>query len=125
MIQMVQSEPATGQSAPMWFSDKIRLAETRPTGETVLVVLNDYSILGESFSCLPSYPLDHFSVVNCIGVTDADANLRVHSSQLAGWSQNLLNLGTVARMVIPGLRDLTPSEQDGLREYRKRLFRTV
>jgi hypothetical protein len=125
MIHTVLRERATGQSAPMWFGDKMELAEKGLTGEAVLIVLNSDPFLGNALGFYPSDPLEQLTVTYYTGMTDPDANFRVRDSHLLAWSQNLSNLGTVARMVIPGLRELTQPEQDGLRQYRKRLFRKV
>ena len=125
MTQTVLREPATGQSAPTWFNDKLQSPENSLATESIWIILNSHPFLGSAFGHCPSDPLEHFTVAYNTDVTDPDANFRVLGSHLFAWSQNLANLGTVARLVIPGLRELTPSEQDGLRQYRKKLFRKV
>jgi hypothetical protein len=125
MIQTVLREPGTGQSAPIWLNDKLQSPENSLATESVWIIVNSYSFLANTFGYSPSDPREHLTVAYSTDVTDPDANFRVLDSHISAWSQNLANLGTVARLVIPGLRELRPSEQDGLRQYRKRLFRKV
>lgn len=125
MIQTVEGQRATGQSAPLWLCESLRQAETRSTGETVVFLLNGYPTLGNMLDYLSTDSWDCCTLNYYTDVTDPEAGLRVREPNVFVWSQNLSNFNMAARRVIPGLRELTPSEQNGLRQYRKRLFRKI
>lgn len=125
MMSTVQRERATGQSAPFWLFENQQQVENTATGESIVYLLSGYPTLGNMIDYLSTDCWD-LCTLNCYtGVTDPEAGLRMREPNVLTWSQNLSALGTIARQVIPGLRELTPSEQSGLSQYRKRLFRKL
>jgi|SRR5690242_7886670 len=125
MMQTVEKQRVTGQSAPLWLYESLRQPETKSTGETVVFVLSGYPSLGNILDCLATDSWDCCTLNYYTGLTDPEARLRVQEPNIAVWSQNLSSLNMAAQRVIPGLRELTASEQHGLRQYRKRIFRKI
>jgi hypothetical protein len=109
-------------------------AEERPTGESLHAWLNQELSTcrtGESKSVNVVYhtpskfqlgsPLDLLIVG--VAATDPGASNRGRPTFFADWTLNLSELNTVAREIIPGLRDLTSPERNNLRQYYRKLCR--
>lgn len=124
-MHTVERQRVTGQSAPVWLYESLVQPETKSTGESVVFVLSGDPGLRNVLDCLPTDSWDCCTLNYYTGVTDPEAGLRVRETNVFVWSQNLSGLNMAARKVIPGLRELTPSEQNRLRQYRKRLFRKI
>lgn len=59
-------------------------------------------------------------------ITDPNAQTRFsRRSPVEEMAQNLGSLSAAAKIIIPGLRDLTAPEQANLRHYYKKLYRKV
>lgn len=56
-------------------------------------------------------------------VTDADAQRRFLGRHTSEMAQNLLRLALAAKLVLPGLRDMTEVERGALRHYYRGLYR--
>lgn len=56
-------------------------------------------------------------------ITDPNAQKRFIGHGTTEMAQSLTQFAFAAKLVIPGLRDMTPAEQENLRQYYKRLYR--
>src|SRR5712691_1785177 len=56
-------------------------------------------------------------------ITDPNAQKRFIGYGITEMAQSLSDFAFAAKIVIPGLRDMTPAEQANLRQYYKRLYR--
>jgi hypothetical protein len=115
MIAAVQipasAQPATGQSFECWLNEE--LAATGTGG----VSLFELTYLQADFHTLPSL------MARRLEVTDPQAGLRTRASELLEWTKNLHDLNAVGAMVIPGIREMSASEQSNLRGVYRKLFR--
>ena len=56
-------------------------------------------------------------------ITDPNSQKRFTGHDIGEMAQSLSQLAFAAKLVIPGLRDMTPAERGNLRLYYKRLYR--
>lgn len=57
------------------------------------------------------------------GLTDPNAQKRFIGHGVPQMAQSLSQLAFSARLLIPGMRDMTPAERANLRQYYKRIYR--
>ena len=110
------SERATGTPPHEWLGDQ--LAESRTTTDQPLAARLIY--WGPKFR-VEVAQTDIFEQVESI--TDPNALKRFIGHGIAEMVRNLSKLTFAARLVIPGLREMTPAEHHNLRQYYKKLYR--
>lgn len=107
-------EKPTGESLQAWLNQEL---SGRRTGESKSV--NVVYHTSSQFQVAGSRePLIFGSVP-----TDPGASNRVPETFFVDWTRNLSQLNAVAKEIIPGLRDLTTSERNNLRQYYRKLCR--
>jgi hypothetical protein len=105
---LIRAERWTGTGIPDWLStqlDDTHDQTAQPLGVTVIYVA----------SSLPYVP--------AASVTDANAQNRFVERDITGMAQRLSRLALAAKLVVPGLRDMTPEEKLALRHYYRGLYR--
>ena len=105
------SQPATGQSFECWLNEE--LSATGTGG----VSLFELTYFQAGFHGLPSL------IAHRHEVTDPAAGFRFKEPELLGWTKNLHELNAVGGMIIPGIRELSASEQSNLRGIYRKLYR--
>jgi hypothetical protein len=105
---LVLAERGTGTGMPDWLSTQ--LVDTRVQTAQPLAVRVIY--VGTS---LPSE--------SSAGITDANAQKRFGERDISGMAQSLSRLALAAKLVVPGLRDMTQEEKSALRHYYRGLYR--
>jgi len=76
----------------------------------------------------PAYPIEaapSYLIEQTESITDPNAQKRFTGHGIAEMAQSLSQFAFAAERLIPGLRDMTPAEQQNLRKYYKRLYRKV
>jgi hypothetical protein len=113
LMEFEKVSPATGTPSSVWLRDQI--AKSREsTGEGLPARL---IWLGSQVGLLSS-AMD-------LSETTTDPRASDRSRELDGAEgvRNLSNLASAARLIIPGLRAMTPNEQSSLRRYYKGIYR--
>jgi hypothetical protein len=105
--------PATGQSFECWLTEGL---STSGTGGLSLFTVAYLQADSEDLNGLPL-------LIAHRNVTDPQAGLRTRTSELFDWTKNLYELNAVGAMVIPGIREMSASEQSNLRGVYRKLFR--
>jgi hypothetical protein len=107
-------ERPTGESLQMWLNQELSACRTGESKPVNVVYHTSSNFQDASPPDLLTFGL---------APTDPGASDRVREPFFADWARNLSQLNAVAREIIPGLRNLTTSERNNLRQHYRTLCR--
>jgi hypothetical protein len=106
--------PATGQSFKCWLTEELATSGTGGMSRFTLMCPRRDSAEPDSLQLL----------IACRhGITDPEAGFRLAKPEMLNWTKNLQSLNIVAGVILPGIRELTESEQSNLRGVYRKLYR--